>query len=60
MIKETEDEMTTQYRGWVIRPKGKKVELAFKSFSINAPIECDSLEQAKKDIDWIEAKGDIK
>jgi len=57
MKQKQEEEMVTRYRGWVIRPKGKGVELAFKSFSENSPVESESLEQAKKDIDWIEAAG---
>jgi hypothetical protein len=43
----------TEYRGWVIRPKKGKFQVAFKNFS-NFPVMVDSIEQAKKDIDWIE------
>ena len=44
----------TRYRGWVIRPKKNgKFEVAYRSFS-NHPSEHDSIENAKKDIDWVE------
>lgn len=48
----------TKYRGWVIRPKKNgKFEVAYRTFK-NHPTEHDSIESAKKDIDWIEGGKD--